>query len=126
MLDGAKQPVEVTLLRVVDPAPPQSESTKAEPTGRLVALEWRITNLGAETLDASPSADVKVHDAQGKAYDYSIGGQAFGTPFPATAQLAPGESRTGLVTYEVPLNAKLVKIQHRGGFDQPPVQWPLP
>lgn len=126
MTDGGNQPFEVTLLRVVDPALPQSESTAAEPTGRLVAVEWRITNVGIAVLDASPAADVKLIDAQGKAYDFSIGGQARGEVFPAVAQIPPGQTRTGFVTYELPLGAKLAKVEHIGGFDQPPVQWQLP
>ncbi|MCF2526280.1 DUF4352 domain-containing protein [Yinghuangia soli] len=119
------QDFQVTLVQIVDPATPANEYSKADDGGRLVAIQWRVTNTSSKPLSASPASFSKLIDDQGQVFDFSIGGRAQGVEYPAMVQIPPGDSRLGFVTYEVPQNTKLVKVEFSGGYGKPNAEWRL-
>ncbi|NUU23493.1 MAG: DUF4352 domain-containing protein [Streptomycetaceae bacterium] len=119
--DGEK--FDAVLVQLVDPGTPKDEYSGPDPGNRLVAIQWRITNTGATVVDETPTLRTKLVDAQGQIYEFAIGADHKGTEFPTSAQIPPGESRLGFVTYEVPKAAKIVKVEFEGGYDKPSGQW---
>ncbi len=92
--------IQVTLLCFADPAPPASSFDEPAAGRRLVAAQFRVTNLGTSNWFSCASIDAELRDTEGATFtagfnDTSLG-QSFGCP---TA--LPGETVSGWVTYEV-------------------------
>ncbi|MFE6055067.1 DUF4352 domain-containing protein [Kitasatospora sp. NPDC056446] len=118
---------DVTLVKVVDNAEGDNEFTHPADGKRFVAVQFRIKASGKKAYSDAPSNGAKVLDAQGQAYGSTIADTKAGPSFQVPANIAPGESALGFVTFEVPKDVKLDKAQFGldSGFAPQTGQWKL-
>ncbi|GAA2807481.1 hypothetical protein GCM10010441_35330 [Kitasatospora paracochleata] len=118
---------DVTLVKVVDNAEGEDEFTKPADGKRFVAVQFQIKATGAKAYSDAPQNSAKLIDAQGQAYGSTVADTKAGPGFQVPANIAPGESALGFITFEVPKDAKLDKAQFGldSGFAQQTGQWKL-
>ncbi|MFD4659926.1 DUF4352 domain-containing protein [Kitasatospora sp. NPDC058444] len=118
---------DVTVVKVVDNAEGADEFTHPADGKRFVALQFRIKASGKKAYSDVPGNSAKVVDAQGQAFGTTIADTKAGPSFQVPANIAPGESALGFVTFEVPKDAKLDKAQFGldSGFAPQTGQWKL-
>ncbi|MEU8138614.1 hypothetical protein [Streptodolium elevatio] len=122
--------LDVTVVKVVDPARPSSDESylQPEPGMRFVAVLWQVTNTGTVVGDSEPVGLSRVLDARGRAYSFAYADTTAGALIPYTSPIQAGETRIGIATYEVPLGAKVVTVEF--GIEDGPVDetghWTLP
>ncbi|MGW4382502.1 DUF4352 domain-containing protein [Kitasatospora sp. NPDC004531] len=118
---------DVTLVKVVDNAEGADEYTKPADGKRFVSVQFRIKATGSAAYADAPANSAKVLDAQGQGYSSTVAETKAGPEFPVPANIAPGESALGFITFEIPTDAKLDKIQFAldSGFAQQTGQWKL-
>jgi hypothetical protein len=116
--------MKVTLLAVVDPAQPSSSFLKPKKGNHYVAVELRLTNVGEANYNDSPSNGAVLIDKSDFQYESSLGEVEpdLGSPI-----IAPGDSRVGFITFEVPDGTKLRLFQFtlESGFGPQTAQWVL-
>jgi hypothetical protein len=59
--------VAVTVVKVVDSAKPENEFSSPDAGMRLVAVQFRLKNIGTQVIDEAPDNDAKIRDTQGVA-----------------------------------------------------------
>ncbi|RKE20851.1 DUF4352 domain-containing protein [Streptomyces sp. TLI_171] len=118
---------DVTLVKVVDNAEGADEYTKPADGKRFVAVQFRIKATGSAAYADAPQNSAKLLDAQGQGFESTVAETKAGPEFPVPANIAPGESALGFITFEVPADAKLDKVQFAldSGFAQQSGQWKL-
>ncbi|WP_051838196.1 DUF4352 domain-containing protein [Streptomyces sp. NRRL WC-3742] len=118
---------DVTLVKVVDSAEPDNEFIHPADGKRFVAVQFRIKATGKKAYSDAPGNGAKVLDAQGQAYGSTVADTKAGPSFQVPANIAPGESALGFVTFEVPKDAKLDKAQFGldSGFAPQTGQWKI-
>lgn len=116
---------EVTLVRAVDPATSSNPYSTPAPGNRLIALQWRVTNTGTAVVEPSPSYETTLIDVDGQSFRSTYVSTTAGVVFPSSAQIPPGESRLGFITYEAPADAKIVKVEYDASYEKPPASWQL-
>ncbi|MFC8247620.1 DUF4352 domain-containing protein [Streptomyces chartreusis] len=120
--------VAVTLVKVVDPAPPENEFSSPEAGNRFVAVQFRLKNNGPEVFDDAPDNDAKIRDTQGQQFTPTVQDTAAGPGFGGSVTLTPGDTALGFVTFEVPTNSEIAKVQFTlsSGFARNVGEWSLP
>ncbi|MET8542661.1 DUF4352 domain-containing protein [Kitasatospora sp. NPDC004799] len=118
---------DVTVVKVVDNAEGEDEFTHPAEGNRFVAIQFRIKASGKKAYSDVPGNSAKVVDTQGQAFGTTIANTKAGPSFQVPANIAPGESALGFVTFEVPKDAKLDKAQFGldSGFAPQTGQWKL-
>ncbi|MFF4379213.1 DUF4352 domain-containing protein [Kitasatospora sp. NPDC001547] len=118
---------DVTVVKVVDNAEGGDEFTHPAEGNRFVAVQFRIKASGKKAYSDVPGNSAKVVDTQGQAFGTTIADTKAGPSFQVPANIAPGESALGFVTFEVPKDAKLDKAQFGldSGFAPQTGQWKL-
>ncbi|MFD8756914.1 DUF4352 domain-containing protein [Kitasatospora sp. NPDC059577] len=118
---------DVTLVKVVDNPDGADEYTHPADGKRFVAVQFRIKASGKKAYSDAPGNSAKVVDAQGQAFGTTIADTKAGPSFQVPANIAPGETALGFVTFEVPKDAKLDKAQFGldSGFAPQTGQWKL-
>lgn len=124
MDDGAQ--ADVTLVRIVDPAQPESEYFKAQ-KGRFVAVQVKITNTGSVTYEDSPDNGAELVDDQSQRFDaepYRIADCQY---IGSSVKIAPGDSVLGCMTFDLPVASKLARFQFTldSGFADTTGKWLL-
>ncbi|MFJ5232476.1 DUF4352 domain-containing protein [Kitasatospora sp. NPDC088391] len=117
---------DVTVVKVVDNPEGADEFSKPADGKRFVAVQFRIKATGSAAYADAPQNSAKLLDAQGQGFGSSIASETKAGPeFPVPANIAPGESALGFITFEVPADAKIDKIQFAldSGFAQQTGQW---
>src|ERR1051326_5912479 len=124
----AGEAMAVTLTRVVDPARGSDDANQPSPGDRLVATQFRVTNVGSVAIDDAPLADVTLIDRAGQAYDPSFNTVSAGPTLPSDMRIVPGASRLGYVTFEVPSSTRVAQVQYvpDAGFAADTGVWDLP
>ncbi|MFI1584416.1 hypothetical protein [Embleya sp. NPDC020630] len=120
------QTFDITLVSVVDPAPPVStyDWAKPRPGNRYIALQWKVVT-GTMPDSFSPNSLTRIADDQGTLYgDLPSGESNAGPKFPTTFPLPPGTTNTGYVTYEIPVTAKAASVR-LGVTDVIAAEWQL-
>ncbi|MGF1428357.1 DUF4352 domain-containing protein [Kitasatospora sp. LaBMicrA B282] len=119
---------DVTVVKVTDNVQSTDGYLKPADGKRWIAVQFRLKNTGTAAYSDAPENGAKVVDDQGQSYGAeavtdTTAGQAFATP----VNLAPGDSALGVVTFEVPATAKIVKAQFGldSGFADQTGQWTL-
>jgi hypothetical protein len=120
--------VAVTVVKVVDPAAGKDEFSSPDSGKRLVAVQFRLKNVGAQVFDDAPDNDAKVKDTQGQQFDPSFSETSAGPGFGGSVTLTPGDTALGFITFEVPATSKVTKIQFtlNSGFANNAGQWNVP
>ncbi|WP_030062028.1 MULTISPECIES: DUF4352 domain-containing protein [Streptomyces] len=118
---------DVTAVKVVDPAQSANEYLTPEAGKRYVAVQFQIKATGTQAYSEAPWGSAKVVDTQGQAYGPSLAETKAGPAFQTPTNIAPGESGKGFVTFEVPSDAKLDKVQFAldNGFSNQVGQWKI-
>jgi len=119
---------DVTVVKIVDNAEPADEYSKPADGKRFVAVQFRIKATGSKAYSDSPLNSAKLIDTKGQAYGTSLYDTKAGQGFDGgTANIAPGESGLGFVTFEVPADAKIEKAQFTldSGMAEQTGQWKL-
>jgi hypothetical protein len=88
-----------------------SEFETPQPGDRFAGIQLRLRNVGTATFSDSVSNDVVVFDKKGQSYESTIASSVGCTQFASTERLAPGESGLGCVLFEVPVSAKIARVQ---------------
>lgn len=103
------EPVEVTVQAVVDPATPTG-FWQPKPGHRLVALPMAYRNAGTTAYRDGPGNGVHLVDALGQVWSPTILAEvAEGEPLASTVSLPAGETATGSLVFELPVDMAPVK-----------------
>ena len=125
--DGEK--LDVTVVKIVDPAPPKDDYNQPSAGTRFVSLELRFKNTGTVTYKDSVLMGASLADAGGHSYNPSLSDSAAGPPIPnAQINVAPGETADGFITFEVPTGQKPAgfKFTMDSGFASDTGAWQIP
>lgn len=125
---GDGERLAVTVVRVVDPAGATDEYSSPDADMRFVAVQFRLKNTGTAVYKDSPSNGAKVVDTQGQQFDSTYEGTSAGPAFPGSLTVAPGDTGLGFITFEVPRDSKIAKVQFamNSGFSDDTGQWNVP
>ncbi|MFI6986047.1 DUF4352 domain-containing protein [Embleya sp. NPDC050154] len=104
-------PVDVTLVKLVDPASSSNQFLKPKAGNRYVAVQWKIANNGDAPITDTPNFGSHLIDTDGQQFGNTFGETSAGPAFPPSVSIPPGGSRLGYVTYEVPTGSKITTIQ---------------
>ncbi|MGW1998135.1 hypothetical protein [Embleya sp. NPDC001921] len=109
--------IELTAVKVVDPATTDGFSATVTSAQRVIAVQWRLGAPGTKTMSEYPGMQSGVYDDQGQRYsaDY-IRKVTAGPKYPDGAAVRPGDHVVGYIAYVVPKDAKIVKIEFAPGL----------
>ncbi|MFJ8044441.1 DUF4352 domain-containing protein [Kitasatospora sp. NPDC096147] len=118
---------DVAAVKIVDPAEPGDEFFKPADGKRWVAVQFRIKPTGSKAYSDAPFNSAKVVDAEGQAYGTTLAETKAGKSFEGSTNIAPNETGLGFVTFEVPKEAKIDKVQFTldSGMAPQTGQWKL-
>ncbi|MFG2874895.1 hypothetical protein ACGFYU_07765 [Streptomyces sp. NPDC048337] len=122
------QRLDVTLVRVVDPATPADPEGPAPDTStRLVAVRLRLENTGTAVYKDSPAPSAHLLDASGQRFAGLNTATTAGDSFPDTVMLSPGGTAEGHVTFRLPEHAVPAAVQFalNGGLADDVGHWSL-
>lgn len=109
---GSGEKLAVTVVKVVDPAPPANEYETAGPGKRFVSVQVKLSNIGTAAYSDAVQNCVKVLDSQGQSFEASPFDSSAGPGFAGgMVTLAPGDSGLGYVSFEVPTASTPAKFQ---------------
>jgi hypothetical protein len=117
---------DVTVVKVVDNPRAADEFSTPDSGKRFYAVQFRIKDTGSKAYSDSPSIGAEVVDSKGQSYDSDfINDTKAGPSFPATVNIAHGDSRLGFITFQVPKGAKITQIQFSldDGMSDQTAQW---
>ncbi|WP_033218755.1 DUF4352 domain-containing protein [Kitasatospora phosalacinea] len=122
-----KDTADVTLVKVVDPAESANEYLQPAEGKRYVSVQFRIKATGSGAYTDTPVTGAKLIDTQGQGFTSTFAETKAGPEFPGSVNIAPGESSLGFVTFEIPSDAKIDKVQYalNSGFAEQSGQWKL-
>ncbi|MEV0826046.1 DUF4352 domain-containing protein [Nonomuraea rubra] len=103
--------VSVTVNRVVNPATPASGFLKPKTGNKLVAVEVTLANAGQAVYTDAPTNGAWLIDGQGQQYRSTLSNVTEGQGFGGTVTVNAGDSRKGVIVFEVPEPAALAKFQ---------------
>lgn len=92
------QMIEVTLVRMVNPASPRYEGSS--PEDRIVAIQLRFKNVGSVVYDDCPHNCVELIDNRGQQLATNYCEIVDGPLMPSSVRLFPGDTRLGYMTWE--------------------------
>jgi hypothetical protein len=111
-VDGSRERMAVTVVKVISSASPGDEFTSASAGDRLYAVQFRLDDTGSAAYSDAPSNGAAVVDSSGESYESSLTDTATGcTSFPGTENIAPGASGLGCIVFDVPKAAKITEVQ---------------
>ncbi|MEV4804567.1 DUF4352 domain-containing protein [Nonomuraea sp. NPDC049421] len=116
-----------TVSRVIDTATPATEFVKPAAGSKLVAVEMTFTNTGQIQFTDSPLLSAWLIDHENRQYRPSVKQISEGQDFGATVSISGGDSRMGVVVFEVPQAARAAKLQYaiNAGLGSQKAEWTL-
>lgn len=117
--------IAVTLNRVIVKGTPANQFLMPKPGNRFAAVELTIKNVGTAVYSDSPIIGAAIIDSEGRQHRTTLGDITEGTSFGGAVTIAVGDSRKGLITFEVPESAKLAKLQFGPTFSRQKGEWVL-
>ncbi|MFB7442397.1 DUF4352 domain-containing protein [Streptomyces mirabilis] len=123
--DGSK--LDVTVVKVVDPAKAADEFTTPESGKRFVGIQFRLVNTGSVAYNDSPSNGAQISDADGQQFQTTFGDISAGPSMASEVKLKPGAKALGWIVFEVPKASKVSVVQFGmdSGFAQQTGEWKL-
>ncbi|MFJ4775849.1 DUF4352 domain-containing protein [Streptomyces sp. NPDC088762] len=122
------QRLDVTLVRVVDPAAPAgAEGPAPDASTRLVAVQFSLENTGTAVYKDSPAPAAHLLNTSGQRFAGLNTATTAGDPFPDTVTLDPGGTADGHVAFRLPEDAvpEAVQFALNGGLADDVGQWSL-
>ncbi|MFG1701088.1 DUF4352 domain-containing protein [Nonomuraea sp. NPDC049309] len=119
--------VTVTVNRVIDPATPAGDFLKPEAGKKLVAVELTLANTGQTDYDDTPLVSAWLIDHENHQYTPGLDRIREGQAFGGSVSISGGDSRKGVVVFEVPQTARPAKLQYaiKGGLGSQRAEWTL-
>ncbi|MFF4803427.1 DUF4352 domain-containing protein [Streptomyces sp. NPDC001351] len=123
--DGSK--LDVTVVKVVDPAKPADEFTQAGAGKRFVGVQFQLVNTGTAAYSDSPSNGAQVADRQGQQFESTFGDISAGPSMSSDVRLKPGAKALGWIVFEVPKASKVTTVHFAmdSGFADQTGEWKL-
>ncbi len=121
----AGEKMRVVVVRVYRHAQPASTLDAAPAGKRLVAVQFRLTDIGAKPYSDAPSNSAVVVDSQGQSYQASLSSTSACQSFPGTENIPAGGVGLGCVVFQVPAAAKITRVQFTldSGFGPVTGEW---
>lgn len=119
---------QVQLTQVIDPAQGADQYTTPDAGNRFVAAVFRVT-AGRSALSGDADTNAAVIGSDDQTYSPDLNDVAGCTNFSSGAyQIAPGESSTGCVAFQVPVGVAVRKVRWSpsAGFANDFGQWVVP
>ncbi|WP_183067472.1 DUF4352 domain-containing protein [Streptomyces sp. gCLA4] len=115
----------VTIKKWADPAQSEDDFMKPDDGKRWVAAQFELVNTGTAVYSDSPSNGTQVADDQGQQFQTTFAEITAGPAMTSAAKVAPGAKVLGWVTYEVPKDSKIAKVQFtmNSGFASQTGEW---
>jgi len=115
----------VTVTRIISHGQPTDQYSTPDPGKRFYAVQFRLANTGSAAYSDSPSNGAAVVDSAGQSYDSTFYDVAGCQSFPGTENIAAGQSGLGCIVFQVPVAAKITKVQFTldSGFGPQTGQW---
>jgi hypothetical protein len=126
---GGSKGLAVTLTQVIDPATGSDQYTTADAGKRFVAAEVKIVNNGTAAFSDDANSDMTLIGSDNQSYTADFDTVSECTNFNSGQYtLAPGESSTGCVVFQVPngVNTTKVQFQTQSGLSQSTGEWLVP
>ncbi|WP_306191300.1 DUF4352 domain-containing protein [Streptomyces sp. MK5] len=119
--------LDVTLVKVADPAKPADDFTEPESGKRFVGVQFKLVNTGKAAYSDSPSNGAQVADTEGQQFDATIADITAGPSMSSDLRLKPGAKGLGWIVFEVPKGAKVSTVQFTmdSGFADQTGEWKL-
>lgn len=108
--DSSGEKMAVRVMKIIQDAR-GTQLTTAGHGKRLVAVQFRLTDIGKAAYSDAPDNSAVLIDSQGQNYQSDIGTVAGCNSFGGTVNIAPGASGLGCVVFAVPEHAKITDIQ---------------
>ncbi|MFI1165081.1 DUF4352 domain-containing protein [Streptomyces sp. NPDC020801] len=109
MDDGSK--LDVTVVKVADPAKAGDEFTTPESGKRFVGVQFKLVNTGTVTYGDSPGNGAQITDADGQQFASTIADITAGPSMSSDVKLKPGAKALGWIVFEVPKGSKAATVQ---------------
>jgi hypothetical protein len=126
---GGSKGLAVTLTQIVDPASGSDQYTSPDAGKRFVAAEVKIVNNGTAAFSDDANSDMTLIGSDNQSYTADFDTVSECTNFNSGQfTLAPGESSTGCVVFQVPngVNTAKVQFQTQSGLSQSTGEWLVP
>jgi hypothetical protein len=119
--------MKVTVVRVVDPATPESDFMKPKSGNKFVAVQVTLENAGQAVYNDAPSNGAQLIDSEGQQYRSTLYEVREGQSFGGSATINAGDTRKGMIVFQVPESAKLAAFQFglNSGFADKKGEWTL-
>lgn len=116
--------IAVKLVKVIPTAKGKDQFNKPSAGKRFYAVELVLKNVGKIAYDDSPFNSAKVIDSKGQQHDPTLSEVSGGAAL-TTTKIGTGDSRRGILAFEVPKAAKIVKLQFAldSGMAQQTGEW---
>ena len=100
----------------------------ADQGDRLYAVQFRLHDTGSTTYSDAPTLGAAVVDTAGKSYKSTFADVAGCASFPASVNIAAGQSSLGCIVFEVPENARITSVRFTldAGLGPQTGQWRIP
>lgn len=123
---GGSKGLAVTLNQVIDPASPSDSALTANAGDRYIAVDVKIVNNGTTSYSDDANNDVSLIGTDNQTYTADFDTVSECTNFNSGQYtLAPGQSTTGCVVFQVPdaVNTAKVEFQVQNGLSQSTGEW---
>jgi hypothetical protein len=104
----------VTLVKVIDPAQPDSSLSAPDAGQRLVAAQLKFERLSGGAMQGSLLDAVTVRDTQGQSYSVALGHASAGCQMFDGDQVSlagNGDSQLGCLTFQVPTGQNVASVR---------------
>lgn len=120
--------VDVTALKVVDPAASAEEFFAPDPGTRYVSVQFRLKNTGTVPYKDSPVNGATIVDSEGQQFDADVVAKTTAGPrLPVSLTITPGNTALGYLTFELPDRSRPVTVQFalNSGFADDVGEWKI-
>jgi hypothetical protein len=118
----------VTLVKVVNPATGKDEFNTPTAGNKFVGVQLSIKNASAAAISPNILAEVTLIDSANQSYNPDFSSLSNCQEFATALSIAPGDTATGCVAFQVPTAATPAKVQYTpsSGFADGTGQWLIP